>query len=317
MNLADPFKQLMERRLWPIAVLLVAALAAVPMLLKEKSTASTSVAAAPIAAGPTGAGAGATDSAVAPADSARTDDIRSVLGDRKDPFRPAKVERVPKPESAESADSTSLTDAVSDAVGDANAGGTGTTTEPTTTTTDPGTTTTPPVDTVPEEPKQTYELYSLIGRFGPVGGDRSRKSVERLSGLPGGNPAVLYLGLLADHKTAAFMVDAGVEVQGDGECDPAPDNCQTLTLRPGETEFFTRGDETYQLDLEKIITKKTFDEQEAQAARKSVAKGARSAMRKVGRSAPYRYSAKTGTLAKVARKSAAKPFAGGTLDSTG
>ncbi len=34
-GLADPFKQLVERKLWPIALLLVAALVAVPMLLKE------------------------------------------------------------------------------------------------------------------------------------------------------------------------------------------------------------------------------------------------------------------------------------------
>ena len=39
MNPAVPFRQLVERRLWPLAVLLVAALVAVPMLLsKEPAT---------------------------------------------------------------------------------------------------------------------------------------------------------------------------------------------------------------------------------------------------------------------------------------
>ena len=35
MNPADPFKQLVERKLWPIALLLVAALVAVPFLLSK------------------------------------------------------------------------------------------------------------------------------------------------------------------------------------------------------------------------------------------------------------------------------------------
>ena len=38
-NLADPFKQLVERKLWPIALLLVAALVAIPMLLGKDADA--------------------------------------------------------------------------------------------------------------------------------------------------------------------------------------------------------------------------------------------------------------------------------------
>src|SRR3712207_7315722 len=50
---------------------------------------------------------------------------------------------------------------------------------------------------------------------------RSSRNVKRLTGLPGGtHPAVLYLGLTDDHQSAVFLVDAGVNVLGDGECDP-------------------------------------------------------------------------------------------------
>ena len=65
--LAAPFKQLLERPLWPVAVLLVAALAAVPAVL-----ASDPDPAGP-ATGATASAGGLTEPIVSKADAARTD----------------------------------------------------------------------------------------------------------------------------------------------------------------------------------------------------------------------------------------------------
>jgi hypothetical protein len=310
MNLADPFKQLMDRRLWPLALLLVAALVAVPMVLKKSDSGAPAVTPTAVTADPNAASP--TDAVVALADSGRNDKVRSVLGDRKDPFRPAQIHKVPKLDTGVAAEKTNLPSLDPAPSSDAPASTGGGTTAPS-----------PSVDvptvTVPEEPKPTYELYSLVASFGDTAGDQTRKVIERLTGLPGGNPAVLYLGLLKDHKTAAFIVDAGVQVTGDGKCDPSPEDCQTLTLKAGETEFFTRGEITYELDLEKVITKKTFDATEAKAARVKVAKGGAQALRKHARGLPFKYSKATGVLSSVASKSksGSHGFAGGTIDSTG
>ena len=69
---------------------------------------------------------------------------------------------------------------------------------------------------------------------------------------------LIYLGVLKDGKTAVFLVDHGVTAVGDGDCRPSPDECETLRLKAGDTEFLDVTDATgavtaqYQLDLVKI-----------------------------------------------------------------
>jgi len=303
--LADPFRQLVERRLWPVALLLVAALVAVPVQLSRQGEADVpppSTAAAP-------AGPAETESIVSLSDAGKLDRVRAVLGDRKDPFRPARVQRVEKPEESllERAESAATVD--TGALGGTDAGGSGgggpapESTAPSGETTAPSgeTPTTPSVTPTPAPPKEIYELYSLKVRFGSTDGELTTRTVKRLTGLPGGpRPAVLYLGLLADRKSAVFVVDAGVEVIGDGTCDPSPENCQTLTLKEGETEFLTRGDKQWELDLIDIHTRETTDSAKAARARTAVAAGGREALRKRrARARGYRYSETTGTLSKV------------------
>jgi hypothetical protein len=158
---------------------------------------------------------------------------------------------------------------------------------------------------VPEVPVATpvpvtYELYSLKVRFGPTDGELVTRNVKRLTGLPGGtHPAALYLGLSDDRKAAVFLVDAGVEALGDGRCDPSPEDCQTLTLRKGETEFFTRGDKQYELDLVGIYSKETKDGAKAASARTAIAANGRKSLRKmISRTNGWEYDARTGTLKK-------------------
>jgi hypothetical protein len=295
--LADPFKQLVERKLWPLALLLVAALVAVPLLLTEKP-AETS----PLPAATTGvpAGQGETESVVSLADANKTDKLRAVLGNRKDPFRPAQFHRVPKDETLTQAGQATVVEPTGSSSGGSSAPSGGTPVAGDT----PSTPVETPVPAAPTPAPKTYDLYSLEVRFGPTDGELVSRNVKRLTGLPGGNPALLYLGLMPDHKTAVFLVDAGVNVLGDGECDPSPDNCQTLTLEKGETEFINRGGEQWELDLIDIHVKKTTDARAARKARAAEARNGRKLARRMGaRSSAYRYDAGEGTLQRVAKVS--------------
>jgi hypothetical protein len=314
--LAAPFKQLVERRLWPVALLLVAGLVAVPVLLtKEPDTSASPV---PLSAVP--AGQGGTDSVVSLSDPASREEVRAVLGDRKDPFRPAQLHRVPKPEELNGATTAQATvDNGAQGSTDVSSGGGTTAPEPSTPTT-PVAPTEPVATATPEAtPEPTYELYSMTVRFGDVEtGDLQVKTVKRLTGLPGGNPAVLYLGPTKGGDAAAFMVDAGVEVVGDGRCDPAPNNCETMELEEGETVFLTRGDKQYQLDLIRINTRTTHNAAQARKARSAVASGGPAALRRMGaRARSYRYDAATGTVAKVQRVARGLSSASASFSSAG
>lgn len=302
MNFADPFKQLVERKLWPIAALLVAALVAVPVLLSkpaEDTPLPPSTTTAALAED-------ATESIVNLGEPSTREDVRAVLGARKDPFRPAQMHRVEEPEDSLAGPGTDTTVTGGDTASGGTAGGGTTGGSTPTTPVDPA----PPV-TVPTveptvaptvEPDPTYDLYSLQVRFGLVDGELATRNVKRLTGLPRGtNPAALYLGLSEDRESAVFLVDAATEVVGDGDCEPAPANCQTLVLEPGETVFLTRGENQWQLDLIDIHVSKTTDAAEARKSRVDVAPGGRRALRAFNGTGGYRYSKASGTVRRIAR----------------
>jgi hypothetical protein len=83
--------------------------------------------------------------------------------------------------------------------------------------------------------------------------------VTRLDPLPSAElPVLIYMGVLKDGNTAEFLLDSGVTAVGDAECAPSPDECSTIRMRVGDTEFLDVKDEAgnvtgqYQLDLLKI-----------------------------------------------------------------
>ncbi|MEA2292807.1 MAG: hypothetical protein QOE86_446 [Solirubrobacteraceae bacterium] len=294
-DLAAPFRQLVERRLWPVALLLVAALAAVPFLL-AKSSSSQAV------PGPTASTASTAQGATEPIVSVAQADVREkerkVLGSAKNPFRPAiKAQKV---KAATSTVTTTITTPTPS--GTSVTGGSlgGTPTQVGSTPVPGGTTTTP---------SPTFELYSLVVNFGETTSDPVVKNLKRLKGLPGGSsPKLVYLGLLKDHKTAVFLVDAAAQVQGDGVCEPSPVDCQTLRMKAGDTVFVTVNQaggspKQYELDLVKVITSKTHSTAVATKARASVAKGGRTVLRaNISRVGRYRYSSRDGVLKVITTK---------------
>jgi hypothetical protein len=291
----DTWRFLVGRRLWPVAILLVAAAAAVPMLL-AKDPAPTPAEAPTAAVKADKDAVLAEDPIVTQASDGDRSGRRQVLGSRKDPFKPKVTPTpTPKPEAAATAGpgSSSSTGASTGATG-GDTPSTGASPAPDTTT---------PV--VPK--KKKYELYELSVRFGASSGRPPHKRVKRLQALPSNSNAVLiYLGVLDDKKTAVFLLDSGVVAEGDGDCKPSRAQCETIQIREGETEFFdVPGGAQYELDVVKIHKSTTTDAKKAQKARAAVSPKGRMILRaRVAGDGPlrYRYDAKTGRLQKLSKK---------------
>lgn len=301
LDLTAPFRQLVERKLWPLAVLLLAAAAAVPLLLAKSGDvpAPAPSAAAPKAGQTAVASAAAVQPVVSVADETAGEDRRKVLGARKDPFRPARGPRAKKADSAPRV-APPATDRSSGSATAKGGGGA------------PAPVVTPPTSspTMPVAPKRTYELYSLNVRFGETVGELTPSNLKRLTALPDKeSPAVVYLGMMRDRRTAVFLVDARATVQGDGRCLPSASNCQTLHLKVGETAFFDMaaadGDpaKQYQLDIVRVARKLTTDARAARRSLTAVASGGREVLReRVSRVGRYRYDARSGTLKRISPK---------------
>jgi hypothetical protein len=258
--ISNLWRQLVQRRLWPVAVLLVAALAAVPLMLAKDP--KPEPAPVPHAATEDASSELATTPIVAKATPVDRAKRRKVLGKAKNPFaKPAKLGGSAQsgPKAAQLAN-----DAASKA-GSGSAGptkladnltivGGGGSLAPTPSGPPLGT---PVAPTVPEPKPVPKERHSVTVRFGSE--TLERMNVKRLEPLPlGEEPLVVYLGVADGGKAAEFMVDSSVEPQGDGECMPDPNTCETILLREGETEFFDVLDANgesigqYQLDLIEI-----------------------------------------------------------------
>jgi hypothetical protein len=243
--LTTTWRQLVRLRLWPLAVLLVAALAAVPFLLSRDAEPIAESPVAPATAESAKVSGTLAEPVVAAATTEDRSRRRRVLGSRKDPFEPAPVKKPkkakktaePKQQSDKPESPAASTPSVPSA----------------------------PivVPTAPLKPKKVYKKGSLIVRFGDAtSGDLQRINLQKLAGLPqdsegaDSEPLLVYLGLTKNGKKAKFLVDASLDATGDGTCKPHPASCETIELAQGETEFFDLVDpETgeissqFQLDL--------------------------------------------------------------------
>ena len=228
--------QLVNRRLWPVAVVLLVALVAIPVVLARDPEAAEVPAPAPV--GGTNVDDSLATPVVAEAAAEDRDRRRRVLGVRKDPFKPAPV-KTPEPTTQQAtAPNTggSRTRVHSDDDQAAVVPGEQRGEQPS-----PSPLPYPiPGATAPQ--KKTYPANSVIVRFGDAKSDSlERMLLPKLAPLGGEGedetPVLIYMGLTKDGKRAKFLVEASVEVDGDGVCKPHPSSCEAVELAVGETEF--------------------------------------------------------------------------------
>ena len=253
--LTDIWRQMVRRRLWPVAVLLIAALAAVPLLL-AKDPEPTVEAAAPAPANAAPEEVDFSESIVTATTTSSRSPGRDVLGKERDIFK--STAKKPKAEKSQDTETPAPDGADTPADTGGSSGGGGATDPQPAPAPDPTT----PAEPAPK-PKPTYPQHSLKVRFSGAE-DGAKGYLPRDTALPStANPLLVYVGLLEDEKTAVFLVDSTVQAVGDGECHPTPESCETVRMQEGDTMFFDVVDpatgttgEQYQLDLLDIYKKK-------------------------------------------------------------
>jgi len=235
------WRQLVRRRLWPVALLLVVALAAVPIMLTRDAE-------APLApADPVPVTSDAEDSIAEPIVAKITAEDRTkrrrVLGSRKDPFKPAPVKKKKTAQATQASDKNATTESKTSAP---------------TTTSGGGGSRVPSVPPVTEPSAPKPPAGSVTVRFGDATQEELLSGwLTKLRPLPDSEePLLVFMGLTKNGKKAKFLVDATLTATGDGTCKPHPASCETIHLSRGETEFFDvidpeTGEPTaqYQLDL--------------------------------------------------------------------
>jgi hypothetical protein len=267
---------LVEKRLWPVAIALVAALVAVPIVLGG-SSASTGAPAVDVAAVTPSNGLAdhrdvARGKVISLEEQAAGKVERSSSKKIRDPFV---QHHKPKPVKLAVATSPANTPAAGSQSGSTpSTGGSGVTTP---------TTTAPTV-----APKSaSVDTYRVKLSFGEVGAMKSYDNVARLTPLPSSdNPFFVYLGLADDQKSAIFLINADAVPNGDGSCKPSGDDCQQIVLRAGDTEFFdlqsgTAGVVQYQLDLKSIKKYKAASKASAAKAHARESRAGRETLREL------------------------------------
>jgi hypothetical protein len=117
------------------------------------------------------------------------------------------------------------------------------------------------VTTPSGEEKIRYFRYEADVESGEADGDMDTdKHVKVFTYLPSeAAPVIVYLGTSLD-KQASFLVNKDVlSADGSGDCIPAPDSCQLLTLEQGESEDLVYGvdGKTYRIKVLKVKLKVT------------------------------------------------------------
>ena len=206
------WRQLVRRRLWPVALLLLAALVAVPLLLARDAEVQAPLAPLPVSTEADETIAEPIVAKVTAEDRARR---RRVLGVRKDPFKPAPVKKAKAATTEVEAPPEPETAPTTGGGGEPVGGG------------------------VPAPEKTYYAPGTIVVRFGEATSDTlERFAVKKLEPLPDDEfPLLVYMGLTKNGKKAKFLVDAALEVDGDGDCKPHPSTCEVIELAVGETEF--------------------------------------------------------------------------------
>lgn len=284
-------RDLFERRLWPLAIVIVAAIAAVPFLLHDHPK-SVAIAPPPAVTGsPQAPLSGTHHSAV--------DTHRATPTSRtRDPFQeggagPATTHHAPA--SATSATTTPQAPSTPSATTATPATSTPATSTPATT---PSATTTPVVSTPPvvttthggqtknrTTRARSWDIYSVDLRIGAPGSPVTHRDIARLTPLPSERaPQAMYMGVTDHGRRAVFALGAGVEVRAIGAghsssaaCSPSRVDCALVVVPAGRSIALryvsqTGALRTLVLRLTRITARLTRSASAARTARQHVSK---------------------------------------------
>jgi hypothetical protein len=254
--LLDLWQDLREKRLAPVAVVLLLGLVAVPVLLAKPAK---DPGPAPVAVAPKPADREALAALTKVKLGADEVGKGSTLGvfDPDNPFKP------PKGAMKKVTDGTS--GAGPDTGGPSSTAGGGSPTTPDTDTTGGGGgVTSPGAPLVPTNPGTgggggvgtTTTVYKFVVdlTFTANGRTRHIKSMEKLDMLPSdSSPLLIFMGVTAKGGDAVFLVDSTLEAAGEGHCKPSESECAFAYIGAGSRYMFTDQDgNSYTIKIDEI-----------------------------------------------------------------
>jgi hypothetical protein len=251
--LLDLWHDLRAKRLWPVVVVLVMALVAVPVVLSKSSE---TPAAAPVKAVRT-----APDpkdlKALASVKLTETDESRGSSLDTFDPANPFRPPKAIEKRTREGDGAASTVTSEGSTGGDDGSSGGGSTGGDTGSTGggDTGSTGGDTGSTGGDTPTTTTQYRYVVDlTFTANGRTRHIKSMERLEMLPSeASPLLLFLGVSANAGNAVFLVDSTLEAAGEGSCKPRAAECAFLYIGAGSEHEFTNEDgDSYTLRIDEI-----------------------------------------------------------------
>lgn len=256
----DLWHDLREKRLWPVAVGLLAAIVAVPVILFKPA----SDAAPPATVVPKTNGAETLP--VVSVDTGPTVGSKLEAYSEKNPFKPMKdLEKTSGQDTSGSAGSASGNTSAGDTSGGSGGSGGSSLANPNGDTSSgggSGTSTggTSPSTTTPSPTQTTHWFrYTASFSFGEPGKATTFKDQSSFTLLPDEKtPSIVYMGMNSDHKHALFFIsDPGFQAQGEGKCNATGAACRFVTLSLADSsdeETFTSidGSVSYNLKLLKI-----------------------------------------------------------------
>jgi hypothetical protein len=240
----DTWQELREKRLWPIALLLLLAIVAVPALLTKS------------AAQPP-----ATEAALtAPSDdervSVRLDDgppASTGAGSSLDGFAQGDPFTPPAAIARNGGGATGTATIASSSEPDAADGGAGTGGDGGS---PPSQTPAAPRDIAPPQTRTETAEYEYIADVTLWTGERRRKikGLRKLHMLPSQTaPVLIFMGTANGAGDAVFLVDSTLAAAGEGRCVPSPANCAYVHIGPGAEHAFTsEAGDSYRLRVDEI-----------------------------------------------------------------
>jgi hypothetical protein len=272
-SLRGIWEELVEHRLWPVAIALAVALVAVPVLLSNSAPKQTSAPVTPGGTGNLAAPIAAFEPAVS-TEGKKSSEIRKNLKHfkAKNPFTPQGV-NFSSGNAAGTATPVGTTDAGGTATvpsGSSGAGSTSGYVPPTSGSSDSSTGSTGSTGSS-GSPKTTYYTYTVDVRFGKTD-QLDSKTLTSFRALPSSDdPIIVFMGVRKDGETAVFLVGANATSTGDGTCSPSEDECTFLAMKAGDKrtiEAVGQNNEVtdYQLVLQDVNVKKTTGPDHAQSS---------------------------------------------------
>jgi hypothetical protein len=320
-------RDLLERRLWPVVVLLLVAVIAVPLMLRKNARADVPpVPPPPPVAGAAAAGnhgAGRSSAPAPPASTPRDPFASATAGVNATPRSPASPASGASGTTATSTPTPATPAPVASTVSPppaASSAGSPAAPTPTTATTTTSSTTSTVSSLPPTTPEavRSWTVYGVAVRVGTGSFAPLRPDVARLTPLPSvAQPKAMFMGVMAGGRQAVFALGAGVQHTGPGVCRPDRKRCAAIVLRVGQTEQIIAplagGSRQLNLHLVSITARVTHSHDLALAAFRRHSAAGRC---ELALADPLAYSQSAGTLSPVAvaackDQPAAVPFPGG------